>query len=104
MNLKDEINAYITRLCKDVIHLLELGTKLVADRTTLVEKCLTFYNLLLDFKFAGKWPSIWHCIARLPKFQIIACTLTQAHNEYPDVVMSVLVSLMNAVKFLHEYY
>ena len=77
---------------------------MVTDRTRLVEKCCIFYNLLLDFKFAGKWPSIWHCIARLPKFQIIACTFTQAHSEYPDVVMSVLVSLMHAVKFLHEYY
>ena len=40
----------------------------------------------------------------VPKFQIIACTLTQAHSEYPDVVMSVLASLMHAVNFLHEYY
>ena len=97
------MNAYITRLCKNVIHLLELGHIMVTDRTSLVEKCCIFYNLLLDFKFAGKWPSIWHCIARLPKFQIIACTLTQAHSEYPDVVMSVLVTLMHAVNFLHEY-
>ena len=97
------MNIYITRLCKNVVHLLELCAIMVTDRTTLVKKCCIFYNLLLDFKYAGKWPSIWHCIARLPKFQIIACTLTQAHNEYPDVVMSVL-ALMHAVKFLHEYY
>ena len=101
LNLKNEINAYITLLCKDVIHLLELGALMVRDRPSLVEKCLTFYNLLLDFKYPGKWPSIWHCIASLPKFQIIACTLTHAHNEYPDVVMCVLVSLMHAVKFSH---
>ena len=53
LNLKNEINAYITRLCKNVIHLLELGTKLVADRTSLVEKCCIFYNILLNIKFAG---------------------------------------------------
>ena len=63
------MNAYITRLCKNVIHLLELGAKMVTDRTSLVEKCLIFYNLL-DFKYAGKWPSIWHCIARLPKLAL----------------------------------
>ena len=53
LNLRNEINAYITRLCKDVVHLLELGDGMVADRTSLVEKCLIFYNLLLDFKYAG---------------------------------------------------
>ena len=47
------MNAYITRLCKSVIHLLELGAHMVRDRTTLVEKCLTFYNILLNIKFAG---------------------------------------------------
>ena len=47
------MNAYITRLCKDVIHLLELGANMVTDRTSLVEKCLNFYNRLLDFKYAG---------------------------------------------------
>ena len=47
------MNAYITRLCRNVIHLLELGAKMVADRTSLVEKCLIFYNLLLNIKFAG---------------------------------------------------
>jgi len=84
LNLRNEMNAYITLLCKNVIHLLELGaSSMVTDRTSLVEKCLTFFHMLLDFQYAGKWPSIWHCIARLPKFQIIACTLTQAHNKYP---------------------
>ena len=47
------MNAYITQLCKDVIHQLELGTKLVGDRTDLVEKCCIFYNMLLNIKFAG---------------------------------------------------
>ena len=70
LNLEDEMNAYITQLCKDIIHLLKSGDILVADRTTLVEKCLIFYNRLLDFKHAGKLSSIWHCIVRLPKFQI----------------------------------
>ena len=54
LNLKNEINAYITRLCKNVIHLLELGT-IVTERTSLIEKCLIFYNLLLDIKFAGNY-------------------------------------------------
>ena len=54
LNLKNEINAYITQLCKNVINLLESGNILVADRTALVEKCLVFYNRLLDFKHAGK--------------------------------------------------
>ena len=79
------MNAYITQLCKDVIHLLELGAHMVTDRTSLVEKCLTFYNLLLDFKYAGKCMVI-HLVMyskAVPKFQIIACTLTQEHNEYP---------------------
>ena len=53
LNLKNEINAYITRLCKDVIHLLEVGALVVADRTSFVEKCLIFYSLLLNIKFAG---------------------------------------------------
>ena len=47
------MNAYITQLCKNVIHLLELGDIMVTDRTSLVEKCLNFYNRLLDFKYAG---------------------------------------------------
>ena len=59
LNLEKEINAYIARLCKDVIHLLESGDILVRDRTTFVEKCLIFYNRLLDFKYAGKWTFIW---------------------------------------------
>ena len=53
LNLRNEMNAYITRLCKNVIHLLELGAIMVRDRTSLVEKCLTFYNMLLNLKFAG---------------------------------------------------
>ena len=54
LNLRDEINAYITRLCKDVIHLLEVHAFVVTDGTTLVEKCCVFYNLLLNIKFAGR--------------------------------------------------
>ena len=53
LNLEKEMNVYITRLCKDVIHLLELGAKMVTDRTRLVKKCCIFYNLLLNIKFAG---------------------------------------------------
>ena len=59
MNLENEINAYIAQLCKNIINLLESGDILVTDRKTLVEKCLIFYNRLLDFKYAGKWSSIW---------------------------------------------
>ena len=53
LNLENEINAYIARLCKNVIHLLELGDIIVTDRPSLVEKCCIFYNLLLNIKFAG---------------------------------------------------
>ena len=54
LNLMNEINAYITRLCWNVIHLLELGaSSMVTDRKSLVEKCLIFYKLLLNIKFAG---------------------------------------------------
>ena len=53
LNLEKEMNAYISQLCKDVIYLLELGANMVTDRTSLVEKCLIFYNKLLDFKYAG---------------------------------------------------
>ena len=49
------MNAYITRLCKDVINLLELGDMVITDRTSLVEKCCIFYNLLLNIKFAGNF-------------------------------------------------
>ena len=53
LNLRNEMNAYITRLCRNVTHLLELGAKLAADRTNLVEKCCIFYNMLLNIEFAG---------------------------------------------------
>ena len=53
LNLRNEINAYITQLCKDVIHLLEVRAFVVTDGTTLVEKCCIFYNMLLNIKFAG---------------------------------------------------
>ena len=58
LNLENEINAYITKLCKDVINLLELGIILTIDRTSLVEKCCIFYNLLLNIKFAGNFMGI----------------------------------------------
>ena len=32
LNLKNEINAYITRLCRNVIHLLKLGADGEAER------------------------------------------------------------------------
>ena len=32
LNLRNEMNAYITRLCKNVIHLLELGAIMHGER------------------------------------------------------------------------
>ena len=55
LNLRNEMNAYITQLCKNVINLLELCDIMVADRKPLVEKCLIFYYRLLGFKYAGEW-------------------------------------------------
>ena len=53
LNLRNEMNGYITQLCKNVINLLELGAAMATDRTILVEKCCIFYNMLLNIKFAG---------------------------------------------------
>ena len=53
LNLRNKINAYITRHCYDVLHLFQVGGLMGTDRTTLVEKCCVFYNLLLNIKFAG---------------------------------------------------
>ena len=68
LNLRNEMNAYVTLLCKDIIHLLQGAARepkqkeitptgegvSLPDRTTLVEKCLIFYNRLLDFKYRGR--------------------------------------------------
>ena len=45
-------NGYITQLCNDVVYLLKMGDIMVADRTSLVERCCIFYNLL-RIKCAG---------------------------------------------------
>ena len=57
----------IKQLCKDLLKLLEGAARehkqkeitptaegeSLQDKTTLVEKCLIFYDRLLDFKYAG---------------------------------------------------
>ena len=78
------MNTYITRLCKNVIYLLELGDIMVTDRTSLVEKCLNFYNRLLDFKYAGNCMGIhmaMHSITRLFN-QTIAYFCMYLMHEY----------------------
>ena len=83
LNLKNVINAYITRLCRNVIHLLKLGaSSMVTDRTSLVEKCLIFYNLLLNIKFAGNYVVIhlaMHCIISLFKDNRVATGILYIH-------------------------
>ena len=58
LNLENEINDYITKLCKDVINFLRFGIMVMTDRTSLVEKCCIFYNRLLNIKFAGNFMGI----------------------------------------------
>ena len=89
MNLRNEINTYITRLCKNVINLLELGAKMVTDRKSLVEKCLVFYNLLLNIEFAGNCIVTHlaiHCITLLFKvmFGVIRWQLAVIRNLTQD--------------------
>ena len=63
LNLENEINAYITKLRMNVIYLLELCAKLVTDRrTSLVEKCCIFYDMLLNIKFAGNCMAIHNAL------------------------------------------
>ena len=90
MNLRSEINAYITRLCRNVIHLLELGaSSMVTDRRSLVEKCLIFYKLLLNIKFAGNCivsHLAMHCITLLFKdtFDVVRWQLAITGNLTQD--------------------
>ena len=58
LNLENEINDYITKLCNDVINFLGFGIMVTTDRTSLVEKCCIFYNRLLNIKFAGNFMGI----------------------------------------------
>ena len=58
LNLENEINDYITKLCNDVINFLGFGIMVTTYRTSLVEKCCIFYNRLLNIKFAGNFMGI----------------------------------------------
>lgn len=54
--LKEDIGIYITRLCKDLLHLLEFDAikkPMETGRKTVVEKCCIFYSRLLDIKYEG---------------------------------------------------
>ena len=49
--LRSEIDGYIIKLCKDLIHLL--GLCAIIERTSLVEKCCILYDIILNIKFTG---------------------------------------------------
>ena len=54
--LKEDISSYITRLCKDLLYLLEFDAvkePMGTGRTTVIEKCCIFYSRLLDIKYEG---------------------------------------------------
>ena len=89
LNLRNEINAYISRLCKNVIHLLKLGaSSMVADRTSLVEKCLIFYNLLLHIKFVGNCMVThltMHCITLLFKDTNWCYKVATGHGSHKNL-------------------
>ena len=122
LNLRNEINAYISRLCKNVIHLLKLGaSSMVADRTSLVEKCLIFYNLLLHIKFVGNCMVThltMHCITLLFKDTNWCYKVATGHGSHQNLnrdpwleppvfyhsMTTITTSPQNSVHTLHRCY
>ena len=50
---KSCLRSEIVKLCKNLIHLLNWGTKV--EKTSLVEKCCIIYDIILNIKFTGNY-------------------------------------------------